>query len=396
MGLYTVPLYGAVNYSMVATVTALAAAFSNTTPAPSFVFPNISSATTAQGALPPGSLDFRRANQVDLRDPSVAQWTLSLDRELGWATGLRLSYVGSRTKDLVYSPDLNQVRPNTLGYAAVRGTRPFTDWNVVTTRDNGARSRYDALGLELSKRLTRGVAFNASYTLAKNLADHGGAVPGNYTGENGATTLNLFRGNSDVGNEPFTRRHRFVSTFFTQLPFGRGRAIGRDTSRAADLLIGGWDLTGIVLVQSGPYLTPLFSNADPSGTGTTVRGFTATQRPDCTGDGLLANPTADAFFDVNDFVRPANNIGRFGNCSVGTLEGPGTTTFSLTIGKDLPVAATSRLRFEASVANLFNIENLDIPGTMSITSSAFGRITRTQAVDQAGPRTVQFSLRYSF
>jgi hypothetical protein len=46
-------------------------------------------------------------------------------------------------------------------------------------------------------------------------------------------------------------------------------------------------------------------------------------------------------------------------------------------------------------SNLFNIENLDVPN-MNITSSAFGRITNTQSVDQAGPRTVQFSLRYSF
>ncbi len=396
VGIYTVPLYGAVNYSMVATVTAVAAAFSNPTPAPAFVFPNISSAATAQGALPPGSLDFRRANQTDLQDPRVTQWTFSLDRDLGWNTGLRMTYVGSRTVDLVWSPDLNQVRPNTQGYAAVRDTRPFPDWNVVTTRDNNAQSVYNALGVELTRRLSRGIAFNASYTLAKNIADHGGAVPGNFTGENGATTLDLFRGESDRGNEPFTRRHRFVSTFFAQLPIGRGRAIGKDMNRALDVVVGGWDLTGIGLLQSGPYLTPFFSNADPSGTGTTVRGFTATQRPDCVGDGSVSNPTADRYYDVAAFVRPGNNIGRFGNCGVGILEGPGTRTFSFTLGKNIPVAGSSRLRFEASFANLFDIENLDIPANMNITSTAFGRVTRTQPVDQAGPRTIQFSLRYSF
>jgi hypothetical protein len=396
VGTYTVPLYGAVNYSMVATVTALAAAFSNTVPAPAFVFPAISSAATAQGALPPGSLDFRRANQTDLQDPRVVQWTATIERDLGWNTGLRLSYIGSKTTDLVYSPDLNQVRPNTLGYAAVRNTRPFTDWNVVTTRDNGAQSRYDALGVELSKRLSRGVAVNASYTLAKNIADHGGAVPGDFTGENGATTLNLFRGESDRGDVAYTRRHRFVSTFFAELPFGRGRGYGSGIGRALDAVLGGWDLTGITLLQSGPFLTPSFSNGDPSGTGTTVRGFTATQRPDCIADGTISSPTADAYFNVGAFARPADNIGRFGTCGVGILEGPGTSVFSLTVGKWVPMVGRSRLRFEASFANLFNIENLDIPGTMSVTSSAFGRITRTQPVDQAGPRTVQLQLRYTF
>lgn len=396
VGVYTVPLYGAVNYSMVATVTAVAAAFSNTTPSPAFVLPNVSSAATAQGALPPGSLDFRRANQMDLQDPRVVQWTATIERNLGWNTGLRLSYIGSKTTDLVYSPDLNQVRSNTLGYTAVRSTRPFTDWNVVTTRDNGAQARYDALGVELTKRFSHGLAFNASYTLAKNIADHGGAVPGNFTGENGATTLDLFRGDADRGNEAFTRRHRFVSTFFAQLPFGRGQRYGSSVNRVVDALIGGWDVTGITLLQSGPFVTPFFSNGDPSGTGTTVRGFIATQRPDCLGDGNLDNPTADAWFDRAAFARPADNIGRFGNCPVGELVGPGTATFSMTLGKWVSIAGTSRLRFEASFANLFDIENLDIPANMNITSSAFGRITGTQLRDQAGPRTIQFSLRYAF
>jgi hypothetical protein len=111
---------------------------------------------------------------------------------------------------------------------------------------------------------------------------------------------------------------------------------------------------------------------------------------------MIENPTADAYFDRNAFVRPASNIGRFGNCNVGTLVGPGTRTFSMTIGKTFPIGAPSRLRFEMAFSNLFNIENLDVPGTLNITSGSFGRITRTQPVDQAAPRTVQFSLRYSF
>jgi hypothetical protein len=59
---------------------------------------------------------------------------------------------------------------------AVKATRPFTDWNVVTTRANNPRSRYDALGLELNKRFSGGLALNASYTLAKHQSDAGGAV----------------------------------------------------------------------------------------------------------------------------------------------------------------------------------------------------------------------------
>jgi hypothetical protein len=113
-------------------------------------------------------------------------------------------------------------------------------------------------------------------------------------------------------------------------------------------------------------------------------------------DGNLSNPTAEAYFDRAAFVRPADNIGRFGNAGVGILVGPGTSVFSMTLGKAVPLARSSNLRFEIAFSNLFNIENLDVPSTLNVTSSAFGRITGTQTVDQAGPRTVQFSLRYRF
>ena len=101
-------------------------------------------------------------------------------------------------------------------------------------------------------------------------------------------------------------------------------------------------------------------------------------------------------FDPSAFVRPADNIGRFGNAKVGTLVGPGTSVFSMTLGKAFALNGPSRVRFEVAFSNLFNIENLDIPGTTNVTSSSFGRINATQTVDQAGPRTIQFSLRYSF
>src|SRR5262249_45759373 len=146
-------------------------------------------------------------------------------------------------------------------------------------------------------------------------------------------------------------------------------------------LIGGWDVTGVLLLQSGPFLTPFFSNGDPSGTGTTVRGFTATQRPDAVGDGNKSNPTADAYFDAAAFGRPANNIGRWGNAAVGSLIGPGTSAFSTTLGKSVALHGAARLRFEIAISNLFNLENLDVnPSSLNITSSTFSRVTGTQTV----------------
>ncbi len=389
-GIYTVPLYGSISYSMYASATGDVPSFQNAAlPGGGFAiqFPNVFP-QALRGIPGAGTQDFRRANQIDLRDPQVQQWTMTVERDLGGTTGLRVSYVGSSTKDLVYSPDLNQVRPNTSGYAAVRDQRPFRDWNVVTTRDNGSRARYHGLSLELTRRFSRGLSFNSSYTIARHDSDSAGAVPSSFTGENGPSTLDMFRGDADYGPVAYTRRHRSISTFLYSIPF-------TSRHRGLDALVGGWDVTGILLLQSGSFETAQFSNRDPSGTGATVRGFTATQRPDQIGEGNLSSQTPDRYWDVAAFALPANNIGRFGNGDVGTLIGPGTTVVSMTLGKNFRTVSSQRLRFEMAIANLFDIENFDVPNR-TITSSAFGRITGTQTVDQAGPRTVQFSLRYAF
>ena len=66
-------------------------------------------------------------------------------------------------------------------------------------------------------------------------------------------------------------------------------------------------------------------------------------------------------------MRPADNIGRFGNAGVGILVGPGTRVFSMTLGKAFATGGASRLRVEMAFSNLFNIENLDMPDTLNVT-----------------------------
>lgn len=396
IGVYTVTVLGSVLYSLAGVATSNAPVYANQVNNGQFrlLLPNAFPAGTAAGSG--GIPDFRRANQIDLTDPYSYQWNLTIEREMWWNTGLRLTYTGSKTRNLVHSPDLNQVRPNTQGYDAVRATRPFPNFNAVLTRDNGPSAKYHAFTTEFSRRFSAGVSFQSSYTLTKNLSNVGGPAPGGFAAENGPTTLNIFDIAADYGDVAFSRRHRFLTTFLWELPFGRGRKLFGGVNGVVNQFIGEWQMNGILLFQSGPYLTPTFTGTDPSGTGVLVRGVTTTQRPDRIGNGNLSKPTIDAYFDRGAFVRPANNIGRFGNAGVGILRGPGTDVFSMTLAKQFSITEKLKLRYEAAFANLFNHLNPDIPGTLNITSSAFGRITRTQTADQAGPRTIQMSLRISF
>lgn len=400
-GKYSVPVLGAVLYSLLGVDTSYYADYGTTT------FPNAFPTGAGSAAAYPG---YRRANQYDLKDPTVLQWNYTMDYDLGHGTLVRASYTGSHTYNLIYSPDLNQVRPNTSGYAALVATPALRQKNLlypnfreVLTRDNGPSAKYDALTLEFNRRFTSNLTFSNNYTWAKNITNALGAVPTGAIpvggqGDNGNNVLNYFNIAADQGDAIFNPRHRFVSTIVYDLPFGRGQKFGGSVSRAANLVVGGWRVTGVALDQSGQYLTPYFSSslADPSGTFPSSRSVKQ-QRPDCVAgvSGYLSNPTAADYFNVNAFKVPGNNIGRFGSCGTGILRGPGTNTFSMSVGKSFALTERINVRYEAQFANLFNVLNLGNPN-MNVGSSSFGQITQSQLVEQAGPRSIQMMLRFQF
>jgi hypothetical protein len=404
-GIYSVPVLGAVLYSLLGVDTSYYAEYPSTVTNPR-TFPNV---FTGSNAVPPHP-GYRRANQYDLKDPRVIQWNFSIDHNIGFNTLARLSYVGSHTYNLIYSPNLNQVAPNTVGYAALTATDalrqqnlPFPNFAEVLTRDNGPSAKYEALTLELNRRFASDLTFSTNYTWAHNNTNALGvaptsAIPLGGQGDNGNNVNNYFDIKSDYGNAFYTRRHRFVNTFVYNLPIGRNKRFMGNVSRAGDLLVGGWSVTGVTLLQTGPWLTPYFptSVADPSGTNPSQRSVKQ-QRPDCVAGktGYLPNPTTASYFDVSAFAIPASDIGRFGNCGVGILRGPATATFSMSAGKTFSLTERLQLRYEAQFANLFNILNRDVPN-VNVASSSFGLVSQSQLVEQAGPRTIQMMLRLQF
>jgi len=401
MGLYSVPVLGAVLYSELGVDTSYFADYGTT------YFPDAFPSGVGSAPAYPG---YRRANQYNLRDPRVIQWNFSIDHDLGWNTLVRASYTGSHTYNLIYSPDLNQVAPNTIGYAALVATPALRQQNLkypnfreVLTRANGPSAKYDALSLEANHRFAHDLTFSNSYTWAKSITNALGvapssAIPTGGQGDNGDNVNNIYNIAADSGNAYYLPRQRFVSTLVYDLPLGLGKKYLASVSRAANAAVGGWRVTGITLVQTGPWLTPYFpsSLSDPSGTFPTSRSVSQ-QRPDCVSgrSGYLSNPTTADYFNASAFSVPASDIGRFGNCGVGILQGPGTAVFSASVGKTFAISERFGLRYEAQFANLFNILNKAAPN-MDVASSSFGLISQSQLVQQAGPRSIQMMLRFQF
>lgn len=408
-GIYTMTLLGSVFYSLTGIHGSDVRIYGNriTNNQPAFRWPAVSTGGSAfQTAL--GNQDFRTANHERLRDPYSMQWNLTVEREIGPVTGIRLSYIGLRSVNLPYSPDINQMQPAALRAAQRPLTdRPFPNWNIIFSRDHGANSIYSAAQAEFTRRTRSGLTLSTAWTWAKNLSDAGGPNPNGFSAENGGGRLtNSLDRRSDRGDVASTRRHRWITTSVYDLPLGKGKKFLAGAHPVVDAIAGGWRLSGILLFQTGPFLTAVMSGGDPSGTNTPLRSSVA--RPDALINGNLDNPTPGLWWNRDAFLCPGRQpgaadrfacgvtpIGRFGNSGVGTLTGPGTVNLSLGLAKDFRVTEASRIRFEASFTNLPNHPNFSDPQT-NISNPAFGRTTSTKSAEGGGNRVGQFALRFEF
>jgi hypothetical protein len=408
-GMYSVPVLGAVLYSLLGVDTSNFGSYFPTGGPGSMTWSNVYGGGAAGPPPCPTSCPgYRRANQWDLKDPRVIQWNAAFEQNVGFRSAFKASYVGSHTYDLIYSPDLNQIPANTLGYWAYRAANGanFPNFREVLTRANGPGDKYEAVILEFNRHFGHGLTFDNAFTLTWNRTNALGAAPSSAIpvggqGDNGGNVLNVYDIATATGNAFYDPRKRFLSTLVYELPVGRGKQFLGSSSRALDLFVGGWSVSGITLYHSGFWLTPYFpsSLSDPSGTAPQYRSVSA-QNPDCvaSASGYLSNPTVASYFNVNAYSVPASDIGRFGNCGVGILQGPNTVTFSTSLAKTVHLNERFAIRYEAQFANLFNINNWGFPN-LNVGSSSFGKITSQQdgtPGSQAGPRSIQMALRLIF
>jgi hypothetical protein len=249
----------------------------------------------------------------------------------------------------------------------------------------------------LTHRYNTGVFLQSSYTFARDLSDGEGDNPSGNPGENGPSVEDRFNVRANYGNVMFNRKQRWLTTATIDLPFGRGKKFGGGMNRATDMFLGGWQTNHIILVQSGPFLTPWYNGSnDPSGTNAPHRY--GQQHPDrlaasaCNG---LSITQGQKYNDSCFYYGWTGAIGRFGNSGVGLFPGPGTVVWSGGVAKVFPIADRLHMRFDATFSNLLNHPNL-APPNMVVNSQAFGTISSVQSVEGAGARTGQFSLRLDF
>ena len=351
-----------------------------------FTFPYPFPSNLAQ----PGTQDFDLSYNLHYQDPYVQQWNFTVERDLGFQMGLRLSYDGSHGSYLSDTTNPDQVPANTVGFAAASANAPYPIWDSLVNVENSAWSNYESFTATVNKRFSKGLQFEFSYNHAKNLSNAGGWDPTAFAGEGGGQTSDYYHPGLDYGYVPFTRNNRVITNFLYETS-------GHTGNKYLDQLYGGWEIAGRMTFQTGPYLSVLAPGTDPSGTNFDNSYNGGDPRADIV-SGVPLYPTNKSIHNwVNPaaFALPPDNIGRYGNSPVGPVVGPGTQEVSLSLYRSFTYKERYALRIGASVTNLFNHPNYGIPN-LQLGTPAFGTINSLQAAEDSGPREIQLGGRFTF
>ncbi len=349
----------------------------------------------------PGTQWFDLATDVHYKDPYVQEWDVTIERDLGKGFGVRAGYDGSHGSNLPTDINLNQLPTNTLGYSALASSVPFPQMFAISYQTSLGFSNYHA-GTVSVKKHAGGLQMEASYSYTRDLANTLGA-PNNQAAqpnvsEFGNTLLSdPYHPGLDYGNVSYTRRHRFLTTFLYNLPFGKGRTFMNSSNRLVDAVFGGWELSGIWLWQSGPFLTAS-TYSDPSGTGYVLCpcNYNGGRADTVPGVNPYANQSINQWVNPAAFTDPGNNIGRFGDASQGDIVGPGTFVLSASLIKNFTITERVHLQIGAQAANVTNHPNYQPPANLNVDVPAFGQITAMQTAEAGGPRQIQLTGRIVF
>jgi hypothetical protein len=400
-GVFTVTNLGPLSFNNSGNPTSALHTYTNsgTAAAPLIQFPNTAPPTVGV-QYGGGGLD--QGVDPNYRDPQANQWNFTVERQLASNDSLRVSYVGMHTYRLNITEDLNQIPASTTPYQTTTASpyvdprAPYHNWFELYSTFNAGEASYNALEVEESHKMSHGLYFDADYTLAKNLADNQGDTPTAFAGEvnYGIPITDRFNIRSDYGNVEGTRRQRFLLTGLYQLPFGQGRTF-LNTGGWKNALLGGWEMTTVTMLETGPWLTPSISDSyDQSNSNVVNRG--AYLRPDRISTNFYRGQSRAQYFNLAAFALTPSGAGRFGNAGVGILQGPGTTAVSLGLAKAFRVAEGVRMRFESTFTNVFNHTNFAPPATQIDIPATFGVLSAPQSAENAGNRTGQVALRIEF
>ncbi len=341
------------------------------------------------------------------------QWNFTIQRELSNNLALQIGYTGSKITHVgIPDTNINQLagqqlaiglpllqkipnpyfgeipRSSSLGdptIARAQLLKPFPRFTTVSFfRNNVGNTNYHALQARLEKRFSSGISFLASYTWSK-LIDEASSVfdatifTGPVANFPVADSFNR-KLERDVSSGDIPQDLVFSATY--DLPFGPSHRL--NPRWFAGRLASGWEVTGILSLQSGlPLAVTQATNFN------SFAGF-GTQRPNRLADPVVSASRASTaeWFNTGAFaVAPQFTLG---TSSRNPVRGPGYRNLDFALLKRTSVTERVDLQFRAEVFNLTNTPLLGAPNVV-LGTPGFGSITSA-----GDPRVIQIGLKLEF
>jgi hypothetical protein len=329
-----------------------------------------------------GAPTFILANQWDEPSSYVAQWSFGFQREVTGNMSAEATYFGSAGVHLRRLMSYNNPEPSQLPNS--NNARPFPKFGSIQVMSAPGHSSYHALYLKVQRRFSNGLSFLSSFSYGKSI-DNGSGI--RTSDGDSLTPSNNYDLGLERGLSAFDFRRRWTTSWLWELPVGRDKR-WMNTSRAADLVLGGWQLGGILTLQDGfPFTVTCGPGNIQNGGGICY--------PDSTGiDWRLPGDqqTRTRWFNTDAFVdrNPAGGPFRYGTVARNSLIGPGIVSLDASLNKRFTLN-NSYLEFRVEAFNLPNLPIWSQPGSQLRTPN-FGVINSTRM----DSRQIQLGLKYVF
>ncbi len=303
----------------------------------------------------------------DPLNPYVQSWTAGLQRELFRNTTIEANYIG--THGIHFLDRRNIAQPFVIPADSVAFCQQQSASGAYINRktppcDNNSRlpyknfnnyyidsdwhgySHYNAMNVKFEHR-AHNLAATVVYSWAQSKDDKSAAAGVGATGSGYQGFMDNHHPELDYGLSDFDVDQRFVATYVYQLPFGRGQKIGSGVNRAANLLIGGWETTGIATFQDG---FPYGINAGDIDSALN----TPSQRANIvSGCDIHANLTA-VMQRINPACFSQPGLGQFGTSKRNFLRQPGINNWDMGIGKNFAIAEHVNFKINGDFFNAWN------------------------------------------
>ena len=313
-----------------------------------------------------------------LPDAQLQQWSFNVQQELTHSLVLEVGYQGSKGTHLPLLYNINQPPPGPGTVAQKQALRPYPQFGNINFNTSRGDSSFNGLITRLEQRFNNGLSFLVSYLYGKSIDDSPG-TPYNVTpSRSGAMDPTNFR--RERGLSGFDIRQRLVFSPVYQLPFGKGKP-HLNSNRIASAIAGGWEVSGILSLQSGRPFTALVGRDN-------ANVLATVDRPNVVGDANDGPRTVQKWFNTDAFkLAPA---GTFGNEGRNNIIAPSFKNLDMVVSRAFQIHESLSLQFRVEAFNTFNHPNLDAP-VQTFDNPAFGSVQQAEAA-----RQLQFGLKIRF